>query len=177
MPTFPTFRIASGTQEEAAVLADLVQRAYRGEGGWTTEAALIKDRRIDAERVLQRTQDPNARVLVAERDGVIIGCCEIALKTNREAAYFGMFAVEPRLQAGGLGRAVLAEAEKKAKEVWGVLAMEMSVIASREKLLEWYERRGYTKTGTKQPFPADANVGTPLVDPADLHMVVLSKTI
>ncbi|KAJ7276209.1 acyl-CoA N-acyltransferase [Mycena haematopus] len=171
----PSFRIANGTQEEAAVLADLVQRAYRGEKGWTTEAGILADVRIDAKRVLQRTQDPKARVLVAEQDDAIIGCCEIALETNSEAAYFGMLAVEPGLQAVGLGRAMLAEAEKKAKEVWGVASIEMTVIVQREKLVEWYERRGYTKTGATQPFPADANVGTPLID--GLQMVVLSKKL
>ncbi|KAJ7904327.1 GCN5-related N-acetyltransferase [Mycena olivaceomarginata] len=171
----PTFRFANGTEEEAAILADLVQRAYRGDVGWTTEAALLGGKRVDAESVLQRTQDLEARVLVAEKDDAIIGCCEIALRKTGQAAYFGMLAVEPGLQTAGLGRAILAEAEKRAKEVWGVASIEMTVLAQRETLVQWYERRGYEKTGTTQIFPVDVDLGTPLRD--DLHFVVLRKKI
>ncbi|KAF7352953.1 GNAT family N-acetyltransferase [Mycena venus] len=131
-----TFRFANATQEEAAVLADLVQRAYRGDVGWTTEAAILAGKRVDAETVLQQN----------------VGKTEC-----------------------GMGRTILAEAEKRAKEVWDVACIEMTVIAQRGKLIEWYERRGYTKTGETQPFPVDADVGTSLRD--DLHFVVLVKKL
>ncbi|KAF8211320.1 acetyltransferase [Mycena galopus ATCC 62051] len=172
----PTFRFADGTQEEAAVLADMVQRAYRGDVGWTTEEGILAGQRIDVATVLQKTQDPEARVLVAENDddGGIIGCCEIALQANGSAAYFGMFAVEPRLQTAGLGRTILAEAEKRAKDVWGIASIDMTVIAQREKLIQWYERRGYIKIGAR-PWQPELDVGTALRD--DLEFVVLSKRL
>ncbi|KAJ7357307.1 hypothetical protein DFH08DRAFT_851608 [Mycena albidolilacea] len=86
-----------------------------------------------------------------------------------------MLAVEPGLQTAGLGRAILAEAEKRAKEVWGVASMRMTVIAQQEKLIQWYERRGYTKTGLTRTFPVDTGVRTPLRD--DLHLVLFRKRI
>jgi hypothetical protein len=51
----------------------------------------------------------------------------------------------------------------------------MTVVQVRESLIEWYERRGYRRTGDIEPFPYDASVGTPLRD--DLHFVVLEKDL
>lgn len=91
-------------------------------------------------------------------------------------AYFGMFSVKPTLQTGGYGRRVLAEAERVAREEFGASAMEMTVIRQREPLIEWYERRGYERTGETRPFPyGDERYGLPKVD--DLEMVVLAKQL
>lgn len=91
-------------------------------------------------------------------------------------AYFGMFAVDPTLQGGGYGRQVLAEAERIARDDFGATAMEMTVIRQREALIAWYERRGYTQTGERRPFPyGDERFGLPKRD--DLEMVVLAKTL
>ncbi len=91
-------------------------------------------------------------------------------------AYFGMFSVKPSLQTGGYGKRVLAEAERVARDALGASAMEMTVIRQRESLIEWYERRGYTRTGEMRPFPyGDERFGLPKVD--DLEMVVLSKRL
>ena len=52
--------------------------------------------------------------------------------------------------------------------------MEMTVIAQREDLIAWYERRGYTRTGETRPFPyGDERFGRPRRD--DLVFVVLRK--
>jgi ribosomal protein S18 acetylase RimI-like enzyme len=64
-----------------------------------------------------------------------------------------MFAVDPTLQAGGLGRSLLTEAERIARDEWGCRRMEMTVIVQRDELIAWYERRGYRRTGTYKPFP------------------------
>ena len=92
------------------------------------------------------------------------------------AGYFGMFAVQPRLQRGGIGKAVLAEAERVVREDWKLPLMRMTVIDLREELLAWYERRGYHRTGIKKPFPAvDPRFGIPRRD--DLRFEVLEKAL
>ncbi|KAJ7179332.1 acyl-CoA N-acyltransferase [Mycena filopes] len=169
----PTFRLAEVA--DAAVLANLVRRAYRGNEGWTTEATMLADERIDVPTVLEKLQDKNARVLVAVEDGQILGCCEI-VQVDTGTAYFGMFAVEPRLQTGGIGRKILAHAEATAGAEWGVSRVEMTVIWQREELIAWYKRRGYTDSGETRPFPVDKLInGVALRD--DLHFVVLVKTL
>jgi GNAT superfamily N-acetyltransferase len=70
--------------------------------------------------------------------------------------------VEPTAQNSGVGRAVLAHAEGLARG-WGCSRMRMTVISTRSELIAYYERRGYVRTGIREPFPADAGVGVLLV--------------
>jgi len=84
-----------------------------------------------------------------------------------------MFAVRPTLQGGGLGKAVLAEAERLVVERWGVSEMHMTVISVREELIEWYERRGYRRTGKMSPFPyGDERFGLPKRDGLEFELLV-----
>ncbi|CAM5420690.1 N-acetyltransferase OS=Streptomyces microflavus OX=1919 GN=Smic_03150 PE=4 SV=1 [Streptomyces microflavus] len=87
-----------------------------------------------------------------------------------------MFAVRPGAQGGGLGKVIIAEAERTARESWGVTEMQMTVISAREELIAWYERRGYRRTGRLTPFPyGDERFGIPQRD--DLAFELLVKTI
>ena len=72
--------------------------------------------------------------------------------------YLGMLAVDPALQAGGVGRALMAEAEAQAVRRFGARVMEMTVIDARPELVAWYERRGYARSGEVRPFPYDGEV-------------------
>lgn len=74
-------------------------------------------------------------------------------------AYFGMFAIDPTINSTGLGKTVLAEAERRVRDLWGVVAMVMTVINVRDKLIEYYQRRGYALTGARHPFPFSATSG------------------
>ena len=87
-----------------------------------------------------------------------------------------MFAVWPQLQAGGVGRRVLAEAERLARDDWGCDTMEMTVIGQRDELIAWYGRRGYAMTQERRPFPYhDLVNGAALRD--DLYFAVLEKPL
>ncbi|MFD7876506.1 GNAT family N-acetyltransferase [Streptomyces sp. NPDC059766] len=170
--TGPTFRDATTADVDA--LVELVQSAYRGDAsraGWTTEADILEGQRTDPEGVLEVITSPDSRVLTAERDGELLACCQIE---HRGAyAYFGMFAVSPTLQGGGLGKTVLAEAERLARETWGVAEMHMTVISVRDDLIAWYERRGYRRTGRMTPFPyGDERFGIPQRDDLEFELLV-----
>ncbi|MDQ0785588.1 GNAT family N-acetyltransferase [Streptomyces sp. B3I8] len=170
-----TYRDA--TEADVEALVALVESAYRGDSsrtGWTTEADILEGQRTDAEGVLEVVRSPDSRLLVVERDGSLVACCQ--LEHRGGSAYFGMFAVRPGLQGGGLGRAVLAEAERTARESWGVTEMQMTVISVREDLIAWYERRGYRRTGRISSFPyGDERFGIPLRD--DLRFELLVKPL
>ena len=156
-------------------LVALVTSAYRGESsraGWTTEADLLDGNRIDPDVLRGDIEREHSRVLLASRDGVLLGCAHVAIENG--AGYFGMFAVDPLLQAGGIGKAILAEAERVVRDEWRLPMMRMTVIDLREDLIGWYERRGYRRTGIKKPFPAvDPRFGLPRRD--DLRFEVLEK--
>ncbi|GGP46738.1 GNAT family N-acetyltransferase [Streptomyces griseoincarnatus] len=167
-----TFRDATDADVDA--LVELIESAYRGESsrtGWTTEADILHGQRTDREAVLEVVEAPDSRLLTVEREGRIVACCQ--LEHRGEHAYFGMFAVSPALQGAGLGRTVIAEAERQAREGWDVTEMHMTVITVREDLIAWYERRGYRRTGKTAPFPyGDERFGVPQRDDLEFELLV-----
>ncbi|MBD8525940.1 GNAT family N-acetyltransferase [Pseudomarimonas arenosa] len=167
----------AATEADIEALVPLVTSAYRGEAsrqGWTTEADILDGNRIDPEVLRGDILRPRSQVLIAERGGDMLACAHVC--DEEGVGYFGMFAVKPTLQGSGVGRAVLAEAERLAREEWGLSIMRMTVIDLREELIAWYERRGYRRTGIKKPFPAtDPRFGLPKRD--DLRFEVLEKTL
>jgi GNAT superfamily N-acetyltransferase len=170
-----SFRAATAADSDRVIA--LVESAYRGDAsrvGWTTEADFLDGRRTgpdDIEAILAR---PRSRLLLAEADGELVACAHVAEEDG--AGYFGMFSVSPGLQGGGVGKQVLAEAERIAHEEWGCPSMRMTVIDIRDELIAFYERRGYARTGVKKPFPyGDARFGLPKRD--DLRFEVLEKPL
>lgn len=170
-----TFRDA--TEDDVPALVDLIESAYRGDSsrtGWTTEADLLQGQRTDEQGVREVLDAPADRLLAVERGGALVACCQ--LEHRGDAAYFGMFAVRPGLQGGGLGKLIIAEAERTVRESWGVGEMHMTVISVREDLIAWYERRGYRRTGVLTPFPyGDERFGIPQRD--DLAFELLVKNL
>ncbi|MDX3452443.1 GNAT family N-acetyltransferase [Streptomyces sp. ME02-8801-2C] len=171
----PTFRDA--TEADIDALVALIESAYRGDAsraGWTTEADILDGQRTDPQGVLDVIKSPDSRLLTVEQDGRVVACCQ--LEHRGDHAYFGMFAVSPTVQGAGLGKVVIAEAERTARETWGARAMHMTVISVRNDLIAWYERRGYRRTGEMSPFPyGDERFGIPLRD--DLRFELLVKEL
>jgi SUF system NifU family Fe-S assembly protein len=169
------FRAARPADVEAIVA--LVQSAYRGEGskqGWTTEADMLDGQRTDPPAVTALLDKPGSVVLLAESEAGLLACAHVE-RQGREG-YFGMFSVSPLLQGSGIGRAMLAEAERMARDDWDCTEMQMTVISIRDELIAWYERRGYHRTGQYKPFPyGDERFGIPKRD--DLRFELLVKAL
>lgn len=177
MPAMQTMTFRDATEDDIPVLVDLVTSAYRGDSsraGWTTEADLLTGNRIDIEVLRRDLTRDGSRVVLVYRDGALTACAHIAIEEG--AGYFGMFAVAPGQQGGGIGNAVLEECERYAREEWRLATMRMMVIDLRHELIAWYERRGYRRTGIHKPFPyGDARFGEPQRD--DLRFEVLEKPL
>lgn len=173
------FRIANAMDVSAVVA--LTESAYRGDAsraGWTTEADLLDGQRTDPEEVRALIANPAVRLLLAEQAGQLLACCVIECLFGEHAGdgYFGMFSVRPDAQGNGTGRALLAEAERIARDEWHAKAMRMTVIDVRAELIAWYERRGYRRTGEYRPFPyGDPRFGIPKRD--DLRFEWLVKPL
>ena len=167
-----SFRVATAADTSAVV--ELIESAYRGEEslkGWTSEAGFIDGQRTNPKEISALIGNPDARFVLAFDAGTLAGCGLV--KNEHGQGYFGMFSVRPARQGAGLGKSLLAEAEKTARSLWGSPTMKMTVISIRDELIAFYERRGYRRTGT-EPFPFDKEPG---VRRKDFHFVVLSKAL
>lgn len=175
--TSPSISIEIATPADAPAIVQLIDSAYRGASGlqgWTTESLLIDGQRTDLEEVLACMHVATARFLVARLNDALVGCC--LLDHQDDAAYFGMFAVAPTLQAHGIGARLLAAAETFAATELAVERLTMSVISIRTELIAWYQRRGYQPTGEQQPFPyGNPRAGLPRRD--DLTFTVFEKQL
>mgnify|MGYP003296874314 CR=1 FL=1 len=177
-----SLRYRAATIDDIDAIVALVTSAYRGDAsrqGWTTEADFLEGNRVDRDVLRGDIQRPHSRVLLAERDGELIACAHVArehLDDGPEVGYFGMFSVDPQRQGGGIGKAVLDEAERIARDEWMLPMMRMTVIDIRDELIAFYLRRGYRRTGVFKPFPyGDVRYGLPKRD--DLRFEVLEKAL
>lgn len=174
-------RFRAAAPSDVGAIVALIESAYRGDAsrvGWTTEADLLDGQRTDAREVEELVARPHGQLLLAERNERLLACCFIERQGSDEApiGYFGMFSVCPEAQGHGTGRALLAEAERVARDEWHSRTMRMTVIDLRAELIAWYERRGYRHTGEYRPFPyGDERFGIPKRD--DLRFEWLVKEL
>jgi ribosomal protein S18 acetylase RimI-like enzyme len=166
------------TSDDIPPLEALIESAYRGDAsraGWTTEADLLGGNRISQAMLADTLADVDQHMLVCEDDAAGLIAC-VTLQKRPGYGYIGTVSVRPTLQGGGLGREVLAQAEKWLRETWQLPLARMTVIAQRPELIAWYQRRGYHDTGETAPFPyGDTRFGAPKRD--DLYFCVLEKSL
>jgi len=151
--TDPTIRTA--TLADLPRLHAVIERAYRGEearAGWTHEADLLDGQRTDPDALAAILADAATRLLIAIDEDAPIGCVQVS-DHGGGTAYLGLLCIEPRLQAAGLGRKLIAAAEDCARKAFGAQRIEMTVIEGRAELIGYYERRGYARTGERRDFP------------------------
>jgi ribosomal protein S18 acetylase RimI-like enzyme len=159
MSSRPTgFRDA--TIDDAPTIAALVNGANAGERGalgWTHESHLFEGDRTDADEIAGLMRIPRARFILALDGDRVAGC--VYVKPLEGRGYFGFLAVRPALQSYGLGKRLVAQAERVARDEWGCRAMRITVITShRLELVAFYQRRGYVRTGIYKTFQRKQSV-------------------
>lgn len=171
-------RLRTAVAADIPALHALIESGFRGESakrGWTHEADLLGGQRTDPEALAEIIADPKQTMLVAEADAGVTGCVCVT-DLGGGVGYLGMLTVAPELQGGGLGRELVAAAERHARDVLKARVMEMTVIVQRAELIAWYVRQGYRDTGREKPFPLDdPRFGLPKT--RELRFVVLSKML
>ena len=161
----------SATLADIVPLHALVERAYRGDtarAGWTHEADLIEGPRTDAVTLRQLIEASDEEIFIALHDGNIVGCVQVSNR-GQGLAYLGLLAIDPGLQAFGIGRQMITHAEHQAVALFQATEMEMTVVSRRPELIAFYERRGYRATGEERPFP--------IATTPPLKLAVLKKTL
>ncbi len=168
--------ISIATTEDIPALVPLINSAYRGDAskkGWTTEANLLEgELRTDIPFLTTQLRNPEASMLkYTSAGGAITGC--VYLEKMQRGLYLGMLTVSPFLQAGGIGKQLLAAAEVYGKEK-GCACIFMNVISLRHELIAWYERHGYHNTGETKPMSGDNRFGTPT---QPLEFIIMKKML
>ena len=105
-------RFVPAAESDADAIARLVNAAYRpgpDADSWTHESALIDGDRTSQQQVLALLRQRNSVVLLAMKHEEIMACALIEKAGN--CGHIGMLAVRPDLQASGLGKRMLSEAE------------------------------------------------------------------
>lgn len=155
-------------------LVKLVNSAYRGDSskkGWTTEAELLDGIRTDEDGIYKMIHQPRSVILKCMMANEIVGC--VYLQKQDDYLYLGMLTVSPELQAGGIGKELLKASEQYALNE-GCHTIIMTVITVRQELIQWYERRGYSQTAERRPFPNDPRFGIPK---QPLEFLVMEKKL
>jgi len=163
------------TLQDIPQLEALINSAYRGDSskkGWTTEADLLDGIRTDADSLKEMITKSSAIILQSFNENNILQGC-VYLEKKQHKMYLGMLTVSPLLQAKGIGKQLLIEAEKYAQSK-GCSLIEMAVISVRLELIAWYKKHGYRDTGEKKPFPNDIKFGIPK---QPLEFIIMQKEI
>lgn len=153
------------TDAELPELVALVNAAYRGEGGWTSEIGLVDGQRVTLDALRgEMAAAPDMRIYLLREPPELLACIRVEDDRgvhDEPVCTISMLAVRPGWQDAGLGRRMLefAESDGRAR---GARAARMTVVSIRTSLIAWYERRGYRRTGETEPFPYDdARFGRP----------------
>lgn len=146
------YRFRDANAADVDSIVELVNLAYR-----------VEDFFIDG----NRTYDGEVRMHLGEGTFVLaeapgesfVG--SIFTRVEDTGGYFGMLSVHPERQHHGIGRALIAEAERRALEA-GRTSMRLVVVNLRDDLIPWYERLGYVPHGTA-PFAEPDKLKMPAV--------------
>ena len=173
----PNIQFRFATPDDVPAMLKIINGAYRGVPGtkaWTSEGHLVGGLRVDHERLLHYLSEKDSWFTLMLLDEKIVGSVYLTRESS-DVLYFGMFAVDPKLQAQSLGKTFLAHIEEQARYKM-FKRIRITVVHPRRELIAYYERRGFVKTGITEPFPFNNDQeGRPLVE--NLQMVEMVKTL
>jgi len=152
------FRLAELSEAEGVTA--LINVAFRH-----AEAFLIERDRIDIDSV--RSLLEKGKFLVAEEEGVLVGCAYIEFRGDR--SYLGLLSVDPRRQKAGLGSKIMSVSEEYCAKA-GCRFMDLRIINIRPELPRFYHRLGYLETGTEPLTPG-------LKPKLPCHFITMSKPL
>jgi ribosomal protein S18 acetylase RimI-like enzyme len=167
------YHIQPATLHDIAAILKVVNSAYHGQAGsnsWTSEGHLVAGPRITEENLYNYLQQPTVTILrCADEQGTVVGC--VLLEKKKDTLYLGMLSVDPQIQALGIGKLLLLQAETFARD-HQYTTITITVIDRRHELIDWYKRKGYKPTGNIQPFTNPSSTAL-----ADFSFVELQKAL
>ncbi|KAF9160523.1 hypothetical protein DFQ26_005421 [Actinomortierella ambigua] len=192
-----TVRVASEDDlKQLKQIHTVINKAYRSEGGWTTEAHLVKEERITLQELEATLLDKVNPVLLAYDSETNLPLGTLQIETyehypdfgvftgnghintyvdtvpKEKQAVLGLFSVHPEQQSRGIGRKLVEAALQHIEGAMDRTHAMVYVIVQRPELISWYTRLGFIDHGEKMQFP-DASR---LKDPS-IHFCVLRRPL
>lgn len=151
-----TLRFRTASQHDIPRLLPLVNTAYQAlvHEPWAEKIGLPDEPRTTPDSLRQDLARTDGAIVVGEQGGELVVCAWLGQEDDN-AGYFGMFAVDPACQGQGLGRKMLAEAERRLL-LAGHHCIRLAVIRPRLELMAWYNRQGFNYTGKSRAFDPGA---------------------
>ncbi|KAI8816988.1 acetyltransferase, GNAT family protein [Fimicolochytrium jonesii] len=151
--------IRPATLDDVDAIVATLNEAYRGDGGWTTEAHLVQGDRAEPSEIIPliTSRPPTAGTLLVYHPSSSpqpLACVDVEIRPNSRG-YFGLFAVRHALQGKGVGNLLMEAAFDKMREQ-GCTVAEITVIHVRKDIIAWYQRKGFVLTDRMENFPANA---------------------
>ena len=140
----PILRAAA--EPDAGALADLC-----GELGYPTDTATM------IARLNEARSDTNRAVIVAEVDGRVVGCLELAVQSAFENGTWPEIrglVVDAKCRSGGIGAALVTFAKRWSRER-GFKRLRVRTNEIRTRTHAFYEREGFTKTKSQRVYDVD----------------------
>ncbi|WXL24670.1 GNAT family N-acetyltransferase [Ectopseudomonas mendocina] len=146
---FATVELRCASQEDAPSLAGLMQQLVPDEP--------LLDSKLLALRLAEHA--PNREILVAERDGRVLGTCTINLIEHlshnfARSAILEDVVVDAESRGLGIGQALMGKAIERAK-AWGCYKVALSSNVKREEAHRFYENLGFKLHGYSLMLPLD----------------------
>jgi ribosomal-protein-alanine N-acetyltransferase len=134
-------RIRTATPADVPALAALEQRCFAGD-------------RMNARQYRRHVSSPRAVVLVARRGGVLVGSAVAFLRRGSDVVRLYSIAVDPAARGVGLGAALLAAVERRARRR-GARRLRLEVRQDNPTAMALYETRGYRRIGARAGYYED----------------------
>ena len=99
------FILRAAEAADIPAVTALINSAYRGNSstaGWTTEAHILRGRRIDEAGLAREMAEPDTLFLLCFQGQDLIGSVQLQRKAEG-VGYLGMFVIRPGLQGRGWG--------------------------------------------------------------------------
>jgi N-acetylglutamate synthase-like GNAT family acetyltransferase len=149
------------TESDLPMVMALVNKAFQ------VESFFLIGNRLDPERTRQYFE--KGRFLLAEEGGALAGCVYVEPRGDR--SYLGLLSVDPARQKCGLGSQLVSAAEEFAREI-RARHMDLTVVNLRTELPPFYEKLGYTVSGTQ---PVHEDLASRVNQPC--HLIRMSKPL
>ncbi|MGH2344727.1 MAG: GNAT family N-acetyltransferase [Chloroflexota bacterium] len=134
--------IRAAASDEARAILRLTQAAFAMHGDVLDPPSSVFHETVDDVRQAMH----EGTVIVAYRDGVLLGAARVRPLLEQQALYCGRLAVDPRAQGSGVGSDLMNAVERRAADE-GYAAVVLGVRVQLEGNRRFFAKRGYTLIG------------------------------